>query len=163
MPEPQENYFEEVVQLDSNTPDEDIINLVKKSVAYFSKDQKKLEEVQKKSIKYWRGDQLDKALLAGKTAAPDNRIFVSTETIVPIVTAETPIPTVVTLGERDEELEKKLSRFLQAKYELQDMNGAAVRTILERITRHLLMGRYGVAKVIYNREIEKKQKATQYK
>ena len=108
-----------------------------------SKEQKDIADlIGERNEKYWKnGTNLSKDETHPKKAKIiDNRIFMSVETIIPMVTARTPEPEIA--GDIDNTLREKLIKMLTIAYEVK----LKVKQKLQRIVRHWFLYRIGIWK-----------------
>jgi len=140
----EENYTEEkVVEKDKATAD--LIQKWINETKPFHGDYLKAVD---RNIQYYLGNQTDVQNIKGKKSkAVENRVFSSTETIVPIVTS-TPPSMVVRPSTDDEKADisaGKVQRALEHHYER-----VGLRDKLERYTRNLIVKRVGIFKLVWD-------------
>src|SRR3990167_5050012 len=111
-----------------------------------------LKRVVERNLEYYKGNQTGVAMLSGKQSrAVENRIFMATETMIPIATARLP-DIVVKPGQEDE----------QSQMDAQDhqdvlayhMERVQIQALTERFLRDKILKRYGVFKVRWDKEID---------
>lgn len=104
--------------------------------------------------KMWLGKQLDdEKVRRGKTKIIDNRLFLSAETIIPIMTSRTPEPTVRL---KDSILREKVKQILMNLWEVPTDDDVMrdMQANFEMISRHWMLYRVGVLKYYYDQEID---------
>jgi len=129
--------------------DDEIIKIVKDDYGRYSAEFRNLNEIRKKNLKYYKGDQIDTSRLTPyDSKIIDNRIFLSIETMIPIITAITPNPWVIVKprNKRGIQLADKITRHLRDEWEVhQKMQQKA-----ERLLRQLVLSRFAVLKIIWD-------------
>ena len=112
----------------------------------------KLKRVIEQNLQYYYGNQTDVERIQGKNSkAVENRIFMATETMIPIATSRPP-DIVVEPGDQDEQSQ------IDAQ-ELQDILGYHIQRVnfqqlAERWARDIVLKRFGVFKVKWEKEID---------
>jgi len=104
----------------------------------------RMKRVQDINEQYWLGHHTKGMSTPGRIAPIENRIFISAETIIPIITSKTPEP-VVFLPPELKEFGELLQKVLIGKYE--DDNEKVEFAIA---VRHWWLYKVGVLKLVYN-------------
>ena len=107
-----------------------------------------------KNEKYWKAIQLDPLKTEDwRSQIVDNRIFLSMETIIPIMTARTPE---VTVRLKDNELREKVKQMCMNLWEVPNDDDAdcAMQANVEMMSRHWMVYHAGVMKYFYDPEID---------
>lgn len=111
-----------------------------------------LERVWKKNEEYYLGSQTDKNLVpAFSSDAVQNHIFMGVETVVPIVTANSP-QFVVSPANEDEisaQISDTIEDVLGKQYDERD-----IRSKIQQAVRHMLIYRFGVLKPYWDEYID---------
>ena len=128
--------------LELETKDEDLVGAINSAIAESVPLKEKIDKEGKRAEQYWQdGTSADLSQVHPKKAKiVNNRIFMSIETIIPILTSETPEPTIV--GELDNATREKLNKVLKIAYEVK----YKLQQKLQRITRHWALYKLGVWK-----------------
>lgn len=103
-----------------------------------------LLKIQMVSQEYYTGNQTERDMVPGhNTNTVENRIFEAVETIVPIVTTKAHQFVVLPGSEAETSVKRanNLQKVLSRKYETLEM-----QRLLEEVTRHMLLYRFGVMK-----------------
>lgn len=111
-----------------------------------------LLKYQKISEQYYLGNQTSRDRIPDYLSnTVENRIFEAVETIVPVVTAAAHSFQVMPGSKDEKSIQRadKLQKLLRRKYET-----LLMQEKLEEITRHLLLYRFGVLKVFWNKKID---------
>ena len=134
--------------------DEELIQLAEKWMQESEIYHNELLRVQVKNEKYYLGDQTEKDMVpAHSSDVVENHIFMGTETIVPIATANTP-QWVVAPGEQSEvsaDFSTSVEEILKEHYE--DVQRDVRRKIKDAF-RHEIIYRYGALKIFWDEEID---------
>ena len=140
--------FEEVIlterrSLEFRAKDEDLLRAINNAV-FEAKSLKEIaDKVGKKNELYWeKGTDIKSDTIHPKKAnIVDNRIFMSVETILPMITSQTPEPSI--LGIRDNnDLREKLVKVLTIAYEVKQR----LQLKLQSVIRHWFLYKIGVWK-----------------
>ena len=140
--------FEEVIlterrSLEFRAKDEDLLRAINNAV-FEAKSLKEIaDKVGKKNELYWeKGTDIKPDTIHSKKAnIVDNRIFMSVETILPMITSQTPEPSI--LGIRDNnDLREKLVKVLTIAYEVKQR----LQLKLQSVIRHWFLYKIGVWK-----------------
>lgn len=128
--------------LEYNVPDDDLIAAIDNAIVEARPLKELMDAIGKRNEIYWqKGTDLDDTKLhPKKSRIIDNRIFMSVETIIPMVTARTPEPTI--LGDITNDLREKLVTVLNVFYEVK----GKIKNKLQRVLRHWFIYRLGVLK-----------------
>ncbi|HEC65350.1 MAG TPA: hypothetical protein ENI23_08650 [bacterium] len=139
-------------QFDTGMSDEDLLA----QIIEWEKESETFYEVLKRvwdiNVRYYRGLQTDVDLIVGTgSKTVENRIWMATETMVPIATSRLP-DIVVKSGDEDEQSQ-------QDAMDLQDVLGFHMERVriqekAERFIRNMIVKRYGVFKVAWNKKID---------
>ncbi len=125
---------------------EQIVSWERESEDFYSK----LKSVWKQNDEYYLGIQTDVNYIAGKESkAVENRIWMAVETMIPIATAR--LPDVVVKPGSDAEKEQMDAIALQDVLNYQ-FDRVHIQSHAERFLRNLLLKRYGVFKVCWDKE-----------
>ncbi|MDI6808408.1 MAG: hypothetical protein QME66_05435 [Candidatus Eisenbacteria bacterium] len=121
--------------------DDELVRRIDGRIAEAKTQHDDLARAQEDNERYWLGKQLDLTkLYEYQTKAVDNRIFLSVETMVPIITSRTPEPTILC---DDAIIRRELALTLQGHYEVQQR----MQQVLQMVIRHQLLYRVGFVKV----------------
>ena len=129
---------------DIKSTDEDLLATAKQWYIESKSYHDELKKKQDIAEMYYVGDQTDKNIIASHNSnTVENRIFEAVETLAPIATASAHHFLVLPGTEDELSVDKanKLGKVLERKY--QTLN---IQQKLEKITRHMLLKRFGVAK-----------------
>ena len=139
-------------QFDTGMSDADLLIQIQE----WEKESETFYEVLKRvwdtNIRYYNGLQTDVDLIVGTgSRTVENRIWMATETMVPIATSRLP-DIVVKSGDEDEQSQ-------QDAMDLQDVLGFHMERVriqekAERFIRNMIVKRYGVFKVSWNKKID---------
>src|SRR3990167_5601940 len=110
----------------------------------------KLKRIWEQNLAYYKGIQTDVEKSTGKDSrAVENRIFMSTETSVPIVTSR--LPEIVVRTGTDDEVSHQDAQALQDVLGYH-MERIGIQAMAERFTRDMIVKRYGVFKILWDKE-----------
>lgn len=128
--------------LEYNAKEEDLIIAIDKAVEESRSLHEEIQTISGICEEYWRrGTNVDLAKVhPKKSKIVNNRIYMSLETIIPIITSDTPEPTV--LGEIPNSMREKLQNVLKLSFET-DFKGKKKSQVL---TRHWALSRLGILK-----------------
>jgi len=130
-------------------------NLVKKINSFLSTnkpDHEKRVEEGKRNERYWGDDQLKGISLRWHNSRiVQNRIYLGVETMVPIMTSKPAEPIVSAANDKkvSKESADKLGKMLIYKYDNDNQ-----QLLFQTISRHLLLNKIGVLKIIWDDEID---------
>lgn len=113
-----------------------------------------LKKVQDLNERYYFGDQTKKeSIPSHKCDAVENKIFMGVETVVPMVTANTPqfVALPAQENEKSDKLASSLQEILKARYESFNVD---VRSKLRVAVRHMIIYRFGVLKMFWDESID---------
>jgi len=132
----------ERASLEYNANEDDLLRAIDAAVEEAKKDKEIADVIGLRNEKYWRKgtDLKDEDRNPKRANIVDNRIFMSVETLIPMVTAETPTPEIA--GEVDNTIREKLIKGLTIAYEVT----LKVKQKLQRIVRSWFIYRLGVWK-----------------
>lgn len=154
----QESKSEEVTDLVTSLTldmeDEELVSTIDTLVSESSKNAEAMEKLGEDNEKYWKGHQLDPSKFHDhQTPVNDNRIFLSTETVIPIMTSRTPEPTVRL---KDAALREQVKQFLMNLWEVptDDCITRDMQAVIEMVARHWMIYRIGIIKYFYDPEID---------
>jgi hypothetical protein len=143
----QEAILSERKALEYNAPDEELVKKIDDRIAEAKKVKDKLDDKAKKNEKYWKGDQLDKSRIPGPRAKiVDNRIFMSLETIIPLLTQNVPEPEIQNC--KDNEVYQRISEILKIEYEIRH----SMPSKLREFCRNWAIGYIGVLKYRWDKQ-----------
>lgn len=134
--------------------DAQLIKDINKMLSESESLQEKMKKIGEENEGYWKGKQLEEQKLRRGTAKiVNNRLFMSAETIIPIMTSRTPEPTIRL---KNPELREEVKQMLMNLWEVPtDDDGAEdMQSNFEMISRHWLIYRLGVLKYWYDSEID---------
>lgn len=152
--EAQESIDEISPTLKLDIPDDDLVRDINKLVSESENKREDLNKVGKDNENYWKADQIDPVRLQDwQSKIVDNRLFMSVETVIPIMTSRTPEPT-LRLGDGD--LRENTKQFLMNLWEVpnDDVASPGMQEIFEMVSRHWMIYRIGVLKYYYDAEID---------
>ncbi len=143
----QEAVLAERKALEYDAPNEELVKKIDDRIGEAKKVKDKLDEKAKKNEKYWKGEQLDKTKIPGPRAKIiDNRIFMSLETIVPLLTANIPEPEIQNC--EDNGIRQRISDILKIEYEIRH----SMPSKLREFCRNWAIGYVGVLKYRWDKE-----------
>lgn len=152
---PQEGELDSYNPLTINLSDEEVAEAIGKRVTdgeKFWNDKFDLDKNRKINKSYWDGSYYDhKSLHQHQVPYQNNRVFIASETLIPLINSKPAQPVVVPAKDTDisKENAKNIGDVLLAKYEDQYL-----KTKFMGVTRHLTMGmRLGVMKYRWNNDI----------
>jgi hypothetical protein len=135
-----------------NLSDAELSQVIDDSIASGMTYHDKLVQIQDKNEKYWKGEQeIGEEMFFDdeEHCKPvENRIFLSLETLIPIVTNRTPEPVLFTDSDNKEQVDA-LGKILVGKFE-EDFT----RTEIRLAVRHWALYRLGILKLCYDVEQE---------
>lgn len=140
-------------QITPELGDEEILKTIKIDQSRYKARFANLQQINKENEAYWSGNQVDEGQLkAGESNIHVNRILVSIETIISIITQEVPPPWVQVTPKSDtsRKLQSKIERQLRDLWEF-DLN------MQEKLTvslRNYFMARVGFVKVFWDDRID---------
>jgi len=135
-------------------PDEELVKLAIKWNEESVPFHEELKKIQDLNERYYFGNQTQKERVPShKCNAVENRIFEGIETIVPMITANTPQFVVLPAQENEisEQLSNSLQEILKLHYESPNLN---IREKLRMAVRHMILYRFGVLKVFWDERID---------
>jgi len=143
-----QNELEETIlterrSLEYKAKDEDLLRAIDFAI-HESKALKELaEKVGKKNELYWeKGTDIKSDTIHPKKAKiVDNKIFMSVETILPIITSQTPEPSILGIGDNND-LREKLMKALTIAYEVKQK----IQLKLQRVIRDWFIYKIGIWK-----------------
>lgn len=140
--EVQEAIISERRSLEYKAKDDDLIEAINTAILEAKPLKEIVDKIGKKNELYWkRGTDIDLSKIHPKRAKIiDNRIFMAVETLLPIMTARTPEPTII--GDVENEVREKLVKVLTIAYEVKQK----LQLKLQRVIRHWFLYRVGVWK-----------------
>lgn len=150
----QEGVEGEGLLLSLNIPDTDLISEINRMIEDSESLFEKMKKIAEGNVNYWKGEQIDiEKLRRGSVPVVDNRLFLSGETIIPIMTSRTPEPTIRL---KNPQLREKLKQILMNLWEVPTDDDASVgmQANFEMISRHWMLYRVGVLKYFYDPEID---------
>lgn len=137
-------------QFEKGIKDEELIAQIVKWEQETEDFYSQLKEVWKQNLLYYKGVQTNVEKIRGKQSrAVENRIWMATETAIPIATSRLP-EIVVRAGSEDEQSQMDAQ-------DLQDVLGyhmdrVGIQALSERFLRDMILKRYGVFKVFWDKE-----------
>ena len=141
------NEIEEAVlaerqSLEYKAKDDDLIKAIDNAVAEARPLKEFVDKIGKKNERYWReGTEVDsKKIHPARAKIVVNRIFMSVETILPMLTSRTPEPMIG--GEIANDVREKLVKALTIAYEVKQK----IQQELQKVIRHWFLYRIGVWK-----------------
>jgi len=147
MEEQKTNELEETIlterqSLEYKAKDDDLIRAINSAVKESKSLKDIVDEIGAKNELYWKkGTNIkDSDIHPKKAKSSDNKIFMSIETILPMIVSRTPEPTI--LGVRDNDLREKLIEVLTTAYEVKQK----LKLKLISVIRHWFLYRIGVWK-----------------
>lgn len=128
--------------LEYKAKDEDLIQAIDKAVKESSDFKSEIEKRAERNKTYWRfGTDIDTSKYHPKKSKTIiNRIFTDVETAIPILSANTPTPTI--LSDADNNVKNNIQRGLELAYEVK----YRMQQKLQCLTRHWFIFRIGVLK-----------------
>jgi len=128
--------------LEYKAKDEDLIKAIDSAIKESIPLKDFIDAIGKSNEKYWKkGTEIDQKTIHPKRAKIiDNRIFMSVETILPMLTSRTPEPMIG--GEIDNEINEKIIKALMIAYEVKQKLQQKLQTII----RHWFLYRIGIWK-----------------
>jgi hypothetical protein len=132
--------------LELKAEDDDLISAINRAMEEARPLKELMDQIGENNKIYWQKgtdlyeDNTGVVQHPNKSKVVDNRIFMSVETILPMVTARTPEPAIA--GDVENELREKLVKMLQIAYEVK----LKVKNKLQQIVRHWFIYRIGVWK-----------------
>lgn len=129
--------------LEYEANENDLLSAIIQAVKEASPLKDLMDDIGDKNELYWRkGTDIEeeKKIHPKKSKIKDNRVFMSVETIIPIVTAKTPEPEIA--GEINNTTREKLVKALTIAYEVK----LKVKQKLQQVLRHWFIHRIGVWK-----------------
>ena len=135
--------------LEYNIEDNELIRAINKAIRESLEFKNSVDRAGERNKKYWKyGTEKDLTLFHPKKAKTViNRIFTDVETAIPILSANTPEPTVI--GKFDNDLRERIQKGLEIAYEVK----YKMQKKLQCLTRHWFLFKIGVWK--YRRDSEK--------
>lgn len=150
----QENVIEIAPSLELDVNDDELVKLINTMVQDSGDLYETMLKVGSDNEKYWQGKQLeDERLRRGAAKIIDNRLFLSGETIIPIMTSRTPEPTIRL---KNSKLREELKQTLMNLWEVptDDDSTSDMQANMEKMSRHWMLYRLGVLKYYYCPEID---------
>ena len=132
-----------------NISDEDLLKIINTDISTFRPNYDKFLKIVETNENYWAGNQLDKSQLKpGEPEIVVNRILMSIETMVAIITSEMPTPWVIVTPEdkKGRVLKDKVERHLRDTWEYT----IPMQQRMQILLRIFLCSRIGVLKVFEN-------------
>lgn len=134
-------------------PDDELCDAIDDAIKNGSTMHDKMKQIQDINDIYYRGEQTvdeeeDYFDIDDKVRPIENRIFLSIETLIPIVTNRTPEPVLFTDSDNKEEVDA-LAKVLVGKYEEDN-----VRSEVRIATRNWSLYRLGLLKLVYDAQME---------
>lgn len=128
--------------LEYKAKDEDLIRAINSAVKEAEPLKTFVDKIGERNEKYWKvGTEVDYKKIHPKRARiTDNRIFMSVETILPMLTSRTPEPMIG--GEIDNEIRERIIKALTIAYEVKQKLQQRLQTVI----RHWFLYRIGVWK-----------------
>src|SRR3990167_5035966 len=128
--------------LEYQTKDDDLILAIEKAVQESKDLKEEMDKIGERNKKYWKdGTEKDFTRIhPKKPKTVTNRIFTDVETSIPILTSETPEPTVV--GVADNTIQQTIQKGLQIAYEVKYRFQQKLQTLI----RQWYLNRIGVLK-----------------
>ena len=112
-----------------DAPDDELVERIDFRIKEAKKVKDKIDNKAKTNRKYWNGEQLDiNKIPEPRAKIVDNRVFMSLETIIPILTGNVPEPEIQ--GEIDNELYQTISDRLKIAYEIEHAMPSKLREYL---------------------------------
>ena len=148
---------EEVIDLSPSLTldikDEELVSTINRLVSEAETGRNEMIDKGELNEKYWKGNQLDETQLKDFQARiVDNRLFLSLETIIPIMTSRTPEPTIrMAAGELRENTKQLLMNLWDVPTD--DCSTKGMQADFEQCSRHWSLYRIGALKYEYDPEI----------
>lgn len=119
----------DVPLLKLETEDQDLIAHINKSIESARPSYEKIQKRAKQNKNYWLGEQLDLSKLkAHQAKVVNNIVFRDMETMLPIVTQNTPLPKIISSSKSfDKSMQKVLKNRWEVNDQMLDKNRKAVR------------------------------------
>ncbi len=138
----EETILAERKSLEYDAKDDDLANAIDSAIKEAKPLKEVLDKIGKRNETYWRkGTDIDQKTIHPKRAKiVDNRIFMSVETILPMLTSKTPEP--MLSGEMDNDVREKITKVLTIAYEVKQK----LQQKLQMVIRHWFLYRIGVWK-----------------
>lgn len=136
--------------LDYNVPDDELVRAVDRAINDSKELKEKMDKVGKTNKLYWAvGTAKDMSQWHPKRSRiTSNRIFTDVETAIPILTSETPEPTVI--GATDNNIQDRIQKGLQIAYEVK----YRMQQILQKVIRQWFWNRIGILKYRWDKQEE---------
>jgi hypothetical protein len=145
--------FEDVVtsyrrNLEYNASDEDLLSAIERAINESSELKLKIDRIGENNQQYWQvGKRKDDIIIHPKKSKTTvNRIFTDIETSIPIITSETPEPTV--LGDLTNEQKINIQKSLELAYDVK----YKMQLKLQSFIRSWYLSRIGVMKYRWDKE-----------
>lgn len=136
----------EIEKFDVGMEDSELLS----QIQLWEKESIDLKSVWEENLRYYKGIQTGVQNIRGKESkAVENRIWMATETMIPIVTARP--PDIVVWSEADDEQSQQDAENLQDILSWH-LERVGFQEKAERWTRDLIVKRYGVFKIIWDKE-----------
>jgi hypothetical protein len=143
----QETILAERKALEYDAPNEELVKKIDDRIGEAKKKKDKIDEKASKNEKYWKGEQLDtKRIPAPRAKIVDNRIFMSIETIIPLLTSNIPEPEIQNCPDND--IYQRISDILKIEYEIR----YSMPSRLREFCRNWAIGYIGVLKYRWDKE-----------
>jgi hypothetical protein len=141
-----------------DSKDDDLVRMIDSRISGATKENEALKKEGKRNECYWGTDQLKGiSLRYFNSRIVQNRIYMGTETMVPIITTK-PAEPVISIHDDDEEDSEDSKGFIEAldkvlmdKYSDEDY---PQQKLFEMIARHLLLYKIGIPKIIWDKSID---------
>jgi len=134
--------------LEYKAKDDDLINAINTAVKESISLKQLADKAGKRNEIYWeKGTDINPDDIHPKRSKTvDNRIFMSVETILPMITSRTPEPTIINAGNND--IREKLIKVLTCAYEVKQK----FKLKLQAVIRHWFIYKIGVIKYRWDKE-----------
>ena len=140
-----------------DTPDDELVKMIERKMTAASPEYEKFKKEGKRNERYWMPDHLEGIdLYWYQSRIIQNRIYMGIETMVPIITSKPAEPIISVADDEEEDSEKsrdftnRLQKVLLDKYNNEDR---PQQEIFEMISRHLLLFKLGVLKIIWDEQL----------
>jgi len=143
----QEIILSERKAIELDMKDDELVRLIDTRINEARSVKDKIDTKADKNEKYWLGNQLDLTKIPeSRSKAVDNKIYMATETMVPILTSSVPEPEIE--GPIDNEIRDQIQQMLKLNYEIIHTMPAKLR----EFARNWMIGYVGVLKYRWDKQ-----------
>jgi len=151
---PKEGVEDTSPSLELDLKDDELIKTIDALVKESSGTKADMDKRGRENELYWKGNQLnEQKMRPHQSKIVDNRLFMSLETIIPIMTSRTPEPTI---RMKDDQLKEDTKQLLMNMWEVptDKCDTEGMQYNVEMISRHWAIYLIGILKYEYNPEID---------